>query len=1009
MEPLTISLIAATLGAGLGPVGDIVLEHTVVGPMTEGLRAKLRRDREEIKNDVRLREIVQTAFSSLPSAHDEDEVSRYGRNLGLDQMAAPDNSELRQLVAQAALLQTEPKPELIPERLVALLRWPRDRRELLAQFLYGVRQGLAQHPDWGALVAQSNEAETRAFLRQQVASLQQVEQFWQTFLAFHGLVPEGDDEGALRAYLDFVVREYRAISFLFIKPAGRRDRLQTEAELDAVFVPLQVHDPARQQRLQRLMSDRRRREEPEKKEMEPVTINEVLNDHTVFLLCGQPGSGKTTLLRRLATAFAEGSAAAKLGWTGKPLLPILLPLRNFGRFLQDNRKKYTNPAPQSLREFMEDYFREHEVSLPLSFFRRRLDAGGCLLLLDGLDEVADTSLRAEVAQVVSSFIKHYGKNRFGLASRPRGYEEVAHFLPRPTVCDVQPLTPEGRDELVRNLLRQFESNERQHRHEVADLLRDISNKERVDELSRNPLFCTTLVLVYKYRGTSLPERRVDVYQELVRLMLGFWEMHREGVADARELALLDGTGRPFMDENEAVEAKERALIDLADWMQQQGKASVDKADTLAHLAGYFAEREGAEGREPMVWAKGFLQVAHQRSGLFVEAEPETYAFSHKNFLEYLAATALVHRLDTEMVALALAKAEDSWWDEVILLAAAHERLSSPRREFLLRELLGKGHLLLAGRCAVDAGARLPAPLRRQIERQLQAQMVDERRPPKERYAAGEVLDSLGWLPPDLYGWVRCHSAGFDGWAMRYPVTNAQYGLFVAAGGYENPVYWGGEASEAWQWRVEKHSSYRGNEPITAPEYWHTARFGKERQGYPVVGVSWYEAQAYGAWLTALLRRAAGGDVTQAEQALVAELGGQKVDLIRLPEEGEWLAMAGGTLPENRYAWDEQTATNKVEAVVARANVDEAGLGGTSPVAMYPLGRSRPHGLHDLTGNVWEWTLTHYESSGSGRVLRGGSWVSLHDHALVSDRYWHSADDSYPNFGFRLVAPICSGS
>lgn len=468
--------------------------------MAEGLRAKLRRDREESKNDARLRDIVQAAFLALPAAQDEDEVSRYGRNLGLDQMAAPDNSELRQLVAQAALLQTEPKPELVPERLVALLRWPRDRRDLLAQFLYGVRQGLAQHPDWGALVAQSNEAETRAFLRQQVASLQQMAQFWQTFLTFHGLVPEGDDEGVLRTYLDFVVREYSAISFLFIKPAGRRDRLQTEAELDAVFVPLQVHDPARQQRMERLLNDRQQRSELEAKETEPVTINEVLNSHTVFLLSGQPGSGKTTLLRRLATAFAEGSASAKLGWTGEPLLPILLPLRNFGRFLQDNRAKYTNPAPQSLREFMEDYFREHEVALPLSFFRRRLEEGGCLLLLDGLDEVADTTLRAEVAQVVSSFIRRYGKNRFGLASRPRGYEEVARYLPHPTVCDVQPLTPAGRDELVRNLLGQFEHNERQHRAEVADLLRDIGNKEEVDKLSRNPLFCTTLVLVYKYRA-----------------------------------------------------------------------------------------------------------------------------------------------------------------------------------------------------------------------------------------------------------------------------------------------------------------------------------------------------------------------------------------------------------------------------------------------------------------------------------------------------------------------------
>ena len=91
------------------------------------------------------------------------------------------------------------------------------------------------------------------------------------------------------------------------------------------------------------------------------------------------------------------------------------------------------------------------------------------------------------------------------------------------------------------------------------------------------------------------------------LMLGFWETHREGVADVRELALMDGTGRTFMEEKEAVEAKERALIDLADWMQLSKAAEVEKEIALEHLAAFFARSGRSRTRRvPQPGPKAFL-------------------------------------------------------------------------------------------------------------------------------------------------------------------------------------------------------------------------------------------------------------------------------------------------------------------------------------------------------------------------------------------------------------------
>jgi formylglycine-generating enzyme required for sulfatase activity len=370
-----------------------------------------------------------------------------------------------------------------------------------------------------------------------------------------------------------------------------------------------------------------------------------------------------------------------------------------------------------------------------------------------------------------------------------------------------------------------------------------------------------------------------------------------------------------------------------------------------------------------------------------------------------------------MLALVQRHAADPWWEEVILLAAAHPKFSDLRREDLVRTLLDGGHVVLSGRCAVDAGARLPAPLRRTILQQLECRMKDPSFSPQERYAAGETLDELGWLPPDLDVWVPCPATadnGADLLVPQYPITNTQFARFVESDGYTNPLYWGGEASEGWRWRIEAHPDYRGNEPITQPEYWDDVRFGRERRGYPVVGVSWYEASAFAAWLTALVQRVREGDgtVNAAEAKWVEALVQAGVTVVRLPTEEEWERLAGGVADKKRFAWDPPAgpATAEQEAILARANVSEAGLKGTSPVAMYPLGVSQPNKLSTMTGNIWRWTDSWYnkETADGGRVVRGGSWYRSIVSARCAIRYGYGPDLSRDNVGCWVVAPIGSG-
>lgn len=178
------------------------------------------------------------------------------------------------------------------------------------------------------------------------------------------------------------------------------------------------------------------------------------------------------------------------------------------------------------------------------------------------------------------------------------------------------------------------------------------------------------------------------------------------------------------------------------------------------------------------------------------------------------------------------------------------------------------------------------------------------------------------------------------------------------------------------------------------------------ENHPVVAVSWYGAAAYCNWRSEREGRTPCYNTSSWECYFNA-------DGYRLPTEAEWEKAARGSDDERTYPWgDEEPDCGRVNAYVGGYCV-----GGTVPVGSYPSGRS-PYGIYDMVGNVWEWcndwySGTYYSvspttdprgpSSGSARVLRGGSWSNYGDALRCSDR-----SGSYPSYaygskgGFRCV-------
>jgi hypothetical protein len=129
-----------------------------------------------------------------------------------------------------------------------------------------------------------------------------------------------------------------------------------------------------------------------------------------FAIIGAPGSGKTTLLKHVTL----GLAGHRGPFRKVSRIPLLL-------FIRDHSEAIGESLSLTLAEIAAENAKKMGIDAPNGWFQRRLERGRCMVLLDGLDEVADAALRQRVANWVETQMQSYGKNRFLISSRPFGY------------------------------------------------------------------------------------------------------------------------------------------------------------------------------------------------------------------------------------------------------------------------------------------------------------------------------------------------------------------------------------------------------------------------------------------------------------------------------------------------------------------------------------------------------------------------------------------------------------
>lgn len=225
----------------------------------------------------------------------------------------------------------------------------------------------------------------------------------------------------------------------------------------------------------------------------------------------------------------------------------------------------------------------------------------------------------------------------------------------------------------------------------------------------------------------------------------------------------------------------------------------------------------------------------------------------------------------------------------------------------------------------------------------------------------------------------------------YEVTVAEFGRFVDETGYS-----AGSSC---------HTYGGGNWEDRAGRSWRNPGFGQSGRS-PVACVNWNDAQAYAAWLS-------------------RETGEQ----YHLPSESEWEYAARAGTATARY-WGEGESGQCRHANGADASVKERYSAWSWPVASCrdghvhtaPVGSLAANGwgLHDMLGNVWEWTADCWNGSYGGapsdgsaweygecdrRVLRGGSWSDGPSGLRAADRGGITSGYRNVDFGFRVARTL----
>ncbi|WP_028314253.1 SUMF1/EgtB/PvdO family nonheme iron enzyme [Desulfatibacillum aliphaticivorans] len=714
------------------------------------------------------------------------------------------------------------------------------------------------------------------------------------------------------------------------------DRLQADGdavpiELMDIFIPLFCQTP---KYITEKQGDEIERDETfDQRKMEPEFIADTLGKITKrywaveklvsamphMLLEGQPGSGKTTLFKHAAYCMANEECPYPWFRDLCGRLPVLVFLTRLSTFLQ----KCDPAEPLSVQAILEHYFSHMEKVLDYSVIEQFSAAGKAVFLLDGLDEIPEAS-RKPVIEAFSNFSHTHPGIKLVWSGRPHGLRGEALNPFRRYHVQIEPLNWEQIQEFIQKWFAFVNLKASGMGARTAqDLIAGIRDHESISELTQSPLMLTAICLLY-YNDKELPGQRAELYKKFVDNLL------------ARRF---DDPG-PVMD-----------FLSAFAWkMHEKHAKAEDQTFALNLLAQAFpALEKEAETKYRRRLEAEFHRI-EPRCGL-LKRDNGAYGFAHLTFQEFLCAHWLkANSLDYWKAIQPFLN--DEWYKEAVelfigLLSEDNRKWSHAIVKNILegadREPFHKWRLAARALKDMHPKART-VDLTDLATEKMRKAIASRTLEPVPRADAGEILGRLGDRR-DLEAFVRIPGGTYrfkDGQVeleefeiSQYPVANQWYKKFMKDRGYAERKYW-----------TKQGRLWLNEEKEKQPRLWEDRQFNCPNQ--PVVGVCWYEAAAFCKWLT---------------------ISRNDGFLYSLPTQQQWETAAAGR-EKREYPWGKWQD--------GFCNTSETEIAKTSAVGVFPQGAT-PEKIHDMAGNVWEWTRSRYDTredfdGNETPVLRGGSWV-----------------------------------
>ncbi|MEO0771508.1 MAG: NACHT domain-containing protein, partial [Cyanobacteria bacterium J06649_4] len=310
------------------------------------------------------------------------------------------------------------------------------------------------------------------------------------------------------------------------------------------------------------------------------------------------------------------------------------------------------------------------------FFEHYLETGKVLILLDGLDEVADLTQRYKVVDKIEAFLNQCGECRTIITSRPAGYkrdffrtDEFPHY-------ELQPFDDEKIDTFIEHWYNSLFELESERERRKSSLRKAFGSQSRIKQLARNPLLLTIIALIHRYQA-QLPKERFKLYDKAVETLLTTWDSNKE-LSNHEILEYLE------------LDDLRRLMERLAYWIHCQGGTGdteggtlIDREELISQLTLYIREMKRVERHEAKAEAKRFLElIVRDRAGLLSLQGQDRYAFVHKTFQEYLTAMEIRDQQEDgfEVVIEHVEQyLHNAHWEEVLLLLIAQQKRKNPAK------------------------------------------------------------------------------------------------------------------------------------------------------------------------------------------------------------------------------------------------------------------------------------------------------------------------------------------